>query len=338
MKTEKGNSHEGAKALRKNYNYLKTSCLRVLVAKTGFTLVEILTVVVIIAILMGLLMPALSQIKKVAKEARQKAQIYSIEVGIELYKEDFGEYPPSHGLGSTCAIVDLKYSYCGAQTLTEAMLGYDLLGVHPDTIYRTDGLDESGGTIYPAVPTATNLDERKGPYLDRTNISVFKPRDIFNKDTCDAYLEPDRYVICDVFTAVTRNITLPGGVIRNYKVGTPILYFRANESALNTELVPLQTKNEDNIYNWWENYWLVVRGRVADGDGEKHPICPGEPPSADAENGVPFYNFIRDPMIPASAGTSGRPVRPDTYILISAGYDGLYGTPDDICNFKPNIE
>jgi len=29
-----------------------------------------------------------------------------------------------------------------------------------------------------------------------------------------------------------------------------------------------------------------------------------------------------------------RPFRADTYILISAGKDGLYGTKDDICNFE----
>jgi hypothetical protein len=27
-------------------------------------------------------------------------------------------------------------------------------------------------------------------------------------------------------------------------------------------------------------------------------------------------------------------VREDSYILISAGKDGLYGTADDICNFE----
>jgi hypothetical protein len=28
-----------------------------------------------------------------------------------------------------------------------------------------------------------------------------------------------------------------------------------------------------------------------------------------------------------------RPFRADTFILISAGWDGEYGTADDICNF-----
>ena len=31
--------------------------------------------------------------------------------------------------------------------------------------------------------------------------------------------------------------------------------------------------------------------------------------------------------------TASRPYRADTYILISAGHDGEYGTPDDVCNY-----
>jgi hypothetical protein len=32
--------------------------------------------------------------------------------------------------------------------------------------------------------------------------------------------------------------------------------------------------------------------------------------------------------------TDGRPYRVDSYILLSAGFDGQYGTPDDIYNFE----
>jgi hypothetical protein len=32
--------------------------------------------------------------------------------------------------------------------------------------------------------------------------------------------------------------------------------------------------------------------------------------------------------------TDGRPYRADSYILLSAGFDGQYGTPDDIFNFE----
>ncbi|MHC4570422.1 MAG: hypothetical protein ACYTE3_32315, partial [Planctomycetota bacterium] len=32
--------------------------------------------------------------------------------------------------------------------------------------------------------------------------------------------------------------------------------------------------------------------------------------------------------------TAFRPYRADSYILISAGWDGEYGTPDDVCNYE----
>jgi hypothetical protein len=45
---------------------------------------------------------------------------------------------------------------------------------------------------------------------------------------------------------------------------------------------------------------------------------------------VRFYRNTQSEKI----STAIRPVRPDTYILISAGWDGEYGTADDICNFE----
>ena len=46
-----------------------------------------------------------------------------------------------------------------------------------------------------------------------------------------------------------------------------------------------------------------------------------------------FYANTRNPNIHI---TGGRPLRPNSYILISAGYDGEYGTRDDIFNFSGN--
>jgi prepilin-type N-terminal cleavage/methylation domain-containing protein len=374
MKTEKENSHKGTKALRKRNNYLKTSCLRDLVAKKaftptpicivgeqvknrqkqvygqiakspalnklvrGFTLLEILTVIVIIAILIGILMPALAQIKRIAKETKQKAQLGSIDVGINLYKNDFGEYPPSHGYDDSAgnSYRPADYAYCGSQTLAEAMFGQDLLGFHPDSVYRADGWRKNGTSIaddlYPdpfdPVNNAahkSNLDSRKDAYLDRTNISVFMPRRIFNKDTSSGFLklEPDRYVICDVFTAVSRKIKI-GGMEKTYKIGTPVLYFRANPSAENPQLIPHNDPLElvKNIYNWSDNSHLISLGTIID----------GKPHSLWTVNGERFYGFIGDPMI----SNLTRPVRLDSFLLISAGSDGLYGTKDDICNFEPN--
>jgi len=301
---------------------------------TGFTLVELLTAIAIIAILIGILMPALAQIKRIAKETKQKAQLGSIDVGINLYKNDFGEYPPSHGYATSGPTVPADYAYCGSQTLAEAMFGQDLLGFHPDSVYRADGWSKGGTTIAddlypdPFDPVGNlnhkkNLDSRKDPYLDRTNISVFTPKQIFKPGTTFNFLEPDRYVICDVFTAVSRKIKI-GGMEKTYKIGTPVLYFRANPSANNTELTPTMTITDhaDNIYNYMDNYMLLYLRKTAENIVD--PLCSGD--------GDKFYGFIGDRMI----GNLTRPVRPDSFLLISAGSDGLYGTKDDICNFEPN--
>lgn len=301
--------------------------------KKAFTIVELLTAVAIIAIMVGILMPAMAVIKKMAKETKQKAQIAGIEFGIDSYKQEsvFGEYPPSAGntAGSLCA-ASFYGTYCGTQTLAEAMFGQDLLGFHPDSIYRADGLDAPGTNLYPLNPPKTNLDARKGPYLARENIGVFTPRQIWGTDTCVDFLEPDRYVICDVFT-VPKKIDINGdGVDERVKVGTPILYFRANPSALNTQLTPFPVgaPHANNIYNYRDNYFLMspLLGRIT--DGADHPLR-----AIGVDTGRNFYDFIQDPLVL----NLKRPVRPDSFILISAGSDGLYGTNDDICNFDPNL-
>ncbi len=311
----------------------------------AFTLVEILVVIAIIALLISILMPALTQIKKIAANTKQKAQISSIEIGLSLYKNDFGQYPPSHGWkedsGSPADHND--YTYSGAHTLAEAMFGQDLLGVHPDTVYRADGYDEAGspkGLLYPLPdatstppePNDTNLNKRKGPYLDRTNIGVYKPNQIFKTL---GTLSPSGHMICDVFPVKSEKI---GN--KRYKIGTPILYFRANLAAENMQsissAIPPYDPHTKNVYNYCDNLAPILAGRVLENGEIDHKFfeTPGNP------NGSTFYKFIKDPMVtmPEDATHHGRPVRPDSFLLISAGWDGMYGTSDDICNFEPNIE
>ena len=306
----------------------------------GFTLPEILTVMVIIAIMVSILMPALSKVKRLAKDVKQKAQIVSIEMGVTIYKNDFGEYPPSHG--SNAPADSYSFSYCGAQTLAEAMFGQDLLGFHEESTYVNEGKDNTLANTYnppryyvfPGMTTNdrdASLSKRKEPYLDRTNISVFTPQDIFDTDTYSpGMLVSDRYVICDVFTAVNKEING-----KTYKIGTPVLYFRANPSALNTQLIaPADgdpVRLAENIYNLRDNYFLLFLGKIT--DGKEHPLFPKDTDMTKARSGERFYGFIGDPMIP----NLNRPVRPESFLLISAGNDGLYGTKDDICNFDPNL-
>lgn len=277
--------------------------------KTGHTVVELLIVVGIIAILVGLLVPALSAVKNMAKETKQKAQFGTMELALATFKNDYGDYPPSSW---TPAV--LTGDYCGAQKLSEALLGWDLLGFHPKSAWRSDGLDAGGGagTYDPAqtrdidgdaVPDT--LSERKGPYLELATVSAFKLGDLFPSG--QFALAPHTYVMCDVFSM--RKVVLPNG--STTKAGAPILYYKADTSR----------KLIRDMYNVYDNDALVQLKLVL--DRKIHPLG-----SADNQYQF-FYDYIRDPKIEARPW----PYRPESYILISAGVDGLYGTSDDIKNF-----
>lgn len=297
--------------------------------KTGFTMVELLVVLGIIALLVGLLLPALNAVKNIAKVTKQKAQFTSIELALTAFKNDYGDYPPSVWSSPPNVATD----YCGAQKLAEALLGWDLLGFHPKSAWRADGLDAAGGsgTYDPAKTRDLNgngvpdtLDERKGPYLELATTSAFRLGDVF-KPYSTGPLAPNAYVICDAFHAkkVTMLDPVTGRPITaSQKAGSPILYYKANTTSKKCD--PGDPVN--SIYNILDNQSLVDLGSVR--DRMRHPLS----------DALVFYSSdkgILDPRIPRIKAM-GWPYRPDSYILISAGPDGLYGTGDDICNFGNN--
>jgi prepilin-type N-terminal cleavage/methylation domain-containing protein len=73
---------------------MKTSGLR---QQFAFTLVELLTVIVIIAILMGLLFPAISGAIDNSRRAEAGTIIKSIVNASKAYANDYGKYPPIDG-------------------------------------------------------------------------------------------------------------------------------------------------------------------------------------------------------------------------------------------------
>jgi type II secretory pathway pseudopilin PulG len=285
--------------------------------KSAFTSVELLTVLAIIAFLVGLLLPALNVVRNTAKEAKQKAQLTVIDLALVAFKNDFGDYPPSDSLN------DLDYT--GSQILCEALLGLDLLGFHPKSAWRADGTDGAGGQVYNST-SDTNLKERKGPYLELANANAFRlgePEGLFANPTP---LNPDTFVICDVFGR--KSVAVGGNLV---KVGTPILYYRAN--TLSKTIIPPATVDQ-RIYNVLDNSALIALGRPI--DLRPHPLyVPPDPrPSPwDREPYENFYRYIRDTKFLAPPAMKQWPYRPESYILISAGVDGFYGTPDDIRNF-----
>jgi len=63
--------------------------------RDGFTIVELLIVIAIIAILMGLLMPTIAAIRQRSKVAATRTLMEGLTTALNRYYVDFEEYPPS---------------------------------------------------------------------------------------------------------------------------------------------------------------------------------------------------------------------------------------------------
>src|SRR5687768_10633410 len=73
--------------------------------RRAFTLVELLVVVGIIALLVALLMPALSKVRKHAFEVKCAANLRSIGQGLTMYTQQYGFYPGClYGTGHTVVV------------------------------------------------------------------------------------------------------------------------------------------------------------------------------------------------------------------------------------------
>ena len=114
--------------------------------KRGFTLVELLVVMTVIAILMGLLMPALGAVREAARKTQCGNNLRNIVHGANLYATSFHRYPSAGG-------EEFINSGTGTVDLDELGLYYHLLpylqqSQLQDRIAPITDIDPPSGTEY----------------------------------------------------------------------------------------------------------------------------------------------------------------------------------------------
>lgn len=287
---------------------------RQLKSTTAFTIVELIAVIAVIAILIGLLVPALSMVQKMAATVSQKAQFSTISIGLEAFREDQGDYPESNNMAN----------YTGAQRLAEAMIGQDGFGYHPQSVFHSDGTDISGTIpLYkPGIDSLTadqiaaNIASRKGPYLELDTANAVMLGDIYGNT---GVLLSSTFILADKFKNVKNKRT-------SKKTGMPILYFKANTISVSHPAsvlpsTPAATFNSF-IYSFFDNQELI--SFISPFDGSANLMA------APVGGATIFYKSTANPNFT----TTIRPHNNESFILLSAGPDGNYGTGDDIYNFE----
>jgi len=331
-------------------------------ARKAFTLVELLTVIAIIALLISILLPSLNKARQQARRTSVQAYFHAISAGLEMFRNDQGSYPRSNGTKMQNAAPDDPYKAgtpqrmnvaktstdsfqendsgtitCqnrngiveaqGSHLLAEAMLGRDLLGYDPVGSY-------DGGPGY------TRWDPnnvRVGPYIDpdtATSATVF---------------EDARAATVGDVPIRDRSASTPFKTLRFLvdQFESPILYYRANPQTQPSWSAHVNSKvGQPEIYDPNDNY-VFTRKTIAPANSyipdslPRHWLYDMAGPASSGNYPTPgFYDFIQDKRtsratgwVPGQPGGVMRPYNPDTYLLISAGPNGIWGDNDDVRNW-----
>lgn len=333
--------------------------------RTGFTLIEVLVVVSIIAILMAILIPALAAAKKRGRYADNKSFLSGIADAIETYEQTFNDYPapPAVGLTNTAA----SKSMSGTQALLLALsyTWYDTTDAK-DTSYITamngatkvaiPGTNLVVDTLRPTGPRDHGNQTAAGDYKIYAPFFVPGPHDLPAMVPVTAPAVPTKWYPGGVngMSASPAEFAFPT-IIDHYPTPMPILYFRVTPGVTGTVTfdkdgnpslasgdTPIVADDPSTgvigmIYREDCIEYTESGGMDATGNGACRPQCPVVPAAV-----PPVYS-------PISALNKTAPVADlnltvlltgvaksqvvkghGNFVLISAGEDRLYGTADDI--------
>lgn len=341
--------------------------------RSGFTLVELLTVVAIITLLIGILVPTLSRARQQAKATATRAILKSIGAGLDLFKNENPEecrgaegYPNS-AMRDDPTERDEQWIF-GAQWLVRYLMGKTLDGYvprrnvpRPVLAFEEEYFEEA--YWYPprpgeAIPVGWVASDLVGPYLDRDRVRLEAPKNLESAPDASSYptgTDANTFkapVILDNFDFPILYYAANTRLQRKMKDSAPVAgyddatvdpaasgVYAHSDNGLFTGLL-----DGDPVFEPWDFAGIGDTGfhKLANfGTWSADDGLPTNPADfQEVENTYTFPNYIlnkavyestRDESIPSSGSLV--PYRPDSFLLITPGPDGVYGSEDDVTNF-----
>lgn len=317
--------------------------------RNGFTLVELLVVIGIIALLVGIVVPTISKVREAAQVASTGSFLQQLSGAIENYAAEQGGYPgpladrqigPNSGLALPAApgnqqssaflygpiTADATFGVTGTENLVLGLLG---------------GLASNNGTVYYRPDTVGQGPvELRNSALNKRFQPYFTPREEQLSWRTEGTAKTGKYLDDG---GPGRDTIIPE-FVDNFASAMPILYLRAHRGIDAVAGVGAGSGQ-------YTIHQVIGYTDVTPGNGTPIGLDRTAPP--DAANNFHGLNSLANPADEAGTVDSAltrdktygftayftdpdranQPRQKDGFILISAGPDRIYGTRDDITNF-----
>jgi prepilin-type N-terminal cleavage/methylation domain-containing protein len=308
----------------------------------GFTLIELLVVIGIIVLLISILVPVVSQVRKAASDTSTQGQMQRIMQACESYYHDFNAYPGpiananlSGGSNATAASSlappIMSVSGGSGQITSSENLVLGLLGfLNPPT---------TGSPNITFVPMATN------PPHDVYSLSTLHPATYHYIDYVPTEVTDFETSLQNMQGLKSTDTNVPEFIDR-FPKPLPILYMRANVGNAG-----IASTTDTTQYNYAELNAYGCNIPLSDGTGSQTVLVSMPPDYFNNINSIatsttnPLSDEVASPYFDYNAANknasgqydgwlanpniAGSARGKDGFILIAAGKDRVYGTHDD---------